>query len=790
MSFYLEDDDYDYHTKDETGNDTFVCDNCGSTHSYLDAATGGLCCTECFTQSQTQIDASQQEIEMDEAMGLAARSRGGQIIYRGRSDGRNRTGKAREKAPLENLDKTVSIPDLSKCLRGFQRVLKESCDIICDLVGIIDDADAASVLENVKVMWTAYLRSWSDGAEYYGALYPEIRFVLRDSFLSLTVKKRILSTLAHQAAERVKEDLNERKAAQQREDDMRDDDDISIYGNEDDDEKASRPDIIIEPDTASVASKANSELTDDEDDRMAEFSSRKKPKENRAMIEIMLRRHYNDKWSLKKMGRKEAALLLKPSITMVAGILLLAVSPLGVTQQNILDWISNGSLPLLNAFRLLNKEEKNMLQHVAPFFRPKAPPSMHQLQRMILGLQVACGYKPPKINIRRRPKRKPERQVRKSKSKNEKAPNEIPGRLLSPASIPMVTARWVSELKFGQTVLNFALALMGLPIAKGTQQISKGLEFGESDSWLPPALKRARPDLLVHTEHILGVIFVACKLIPGWEAWSFNRPLSMAGNNDEMSALDEEEEDLSERETKRRKSLRDQARFVPWNEQHFRLLGNGQMMEGYLEFVEEQMMEYTDVVLPNFVSSLELTDDKPMTQKRLVRPCPNLFGPLIDEERQHHRYVVTKKPNRTTLRPSCPQSGLLIEYMAYKAGAQPSEIEKAVVELEEEMTKRFGNTLFEVDPIRVINGTVNHENFHSIVESSLSDEIMQIIEEQHQEIQPTEEALMTEQEIQSFEETLMAEQEIQSVEETMIAEQEIQSAEETMMSEITQVAAV
>jgi hypothetical protein len=448
---------------------------------------------------------------------------------------------------------------------------------------------------------------------------------------------------------------------------------------------------------------------------------------------------------------------------------------------------------------------------IANFFRMKKPPTSDLLQRTATTLQVACGYQPPLIRVRSPSKTRSggdddeieETTVHRNNNKRKKkqppptaTTTAKPGRMLTPASVPMMTARFVSDLEFGQQVLNYSLALMGLPFVVPEQshpRTSTNTDDDDDDkrkddnhtspsNWMPPSLKAARPDLLVEPSHILGVIVVACRLVPGWDCWSYTRPLdkghdatfssslskqgikaknktdqvghfSLHQNSQDDSDGDDSDGDDNggqpqQREAKRRKVMESQRRFVPWNEAHFRLLGNGKTMEGYLEFLEETIVHHTDVLLPEFVSLLDLSDDQSdeemstasssasqqhspeqqLEKERgggdVVRPCPNLVATLPEntsnktrtiktvqrgqdgrstdvvvpptKKAQQHRYELfqhrstTSKTTATgTFTPCSPHIGMLIEYMAYKVGVEPFEIEQFCLKLDQEIASRF-----------------------------------------------------------------------------------------------------
>mmetsp|Transcript_17187 Transcript_17187/g.35912 ORF Transcript_17187/g.35912 Transcript_17187/m.35912 type:complete len:822 (+) Transcript_17187:475-2940(+) len=215
------------------------------------------------------------------------------------------------------------------------------------------------------------------------------------------------------------------------------------------------------------------------------------------------------------LGRKEAALLLRPSMVMVAGILLVAAAPHGVTEGQIVKWIENGSLPLLRAFSspLLPEAQREPLTMVAPFFSLPVTPSASVLQNIAKRIHVACGYQPPKVKLvapvragtaqstdyNSKSKSKmlavtPSPRLFRSKSKIPMLRRRkerilttkslyAPGRLVRPSTVPLLLGQLVSELGFSQMVLNYSLALVGLAVSKEALLPVGG---GEDTSWTVP----------------------------------------------------------------------------------------------------------------------------------------------------------------------------------------------------------------------------------------------------------------------------------------------------------------
>ena len=160
MSFYFDDDNDFLPTKKEEkqAEPGFVCNNCGGTESYMDAS-GALTCAECFTQSNV-IDESQMEIDFEESLAMAGRSKSGPGFVT-----LKKSKQRKEQKRFDEYDNTVALPDVLDCLKGIQRVLREAGKIVCGLAGA---KKHKIVLKTIRTIWTAYLRSWHDGSLYFG----------------------------------------------------------------------------------------------------------------------------------------------------------------------------------------------------------------------------------------------------------------------------------------------------------------------------------------------------------------------------------------------------------------------------------------------------------------------------------------------------------------------------------------------------------------------------------------------------------------------------------------------
>jgi len=318
MSFYYDDDDDDDDASHDNNN--FLsrsCPNCGSTDNYKDSTTGALVCASCYTQSQAH---TQEEMDVDEVQALAARNQSGQIM--GIRKRRNKGTFV--KVSLDEWDTSTPFPSLETCLEGYKVVLQVSTNVLCDLLDL-DKETAASVHDRVKTIWFSFLKTWKEGADFYGKLHPEVRFCLRDAFINLAPHRaQILRYLSYEAMKKINQEIDD------------------AGENQDNDEQDTNGTQINTGTAVNILE----------------------------MLDLY-----------KRKGRLEAALRTKPSMTQVASVLLLATYRLGIAGHHVITWIANGKLPLLNAFQnCLTKELQEKLHHIAYFFRLESIPSIYQVE--------------------------------------------------------------------------------------------------------------------------------------------------------------------------------------------------------------------------------------------------------------------------------------------------------------------------------------------------------------------------------------------------------------------------
>ena len=679
MSFYFDDE----LQSQQVGEEGFVCANCGGTSSYPDANTGALCCDSCFTQSQVLPDT---ELELEQVQALAARTNFGRVIGTTvrRNKGATATTTTRRK-PLEEFNTSTPFPSLIICIHGMQQVMKHCIEILSGLVGV---DSLHQVDTTVQSLWMSYLRAWTDGAEYYGKLHPEIRFSFRDYFLPPDHKTKIIKHLSHRAACAIRKEEEKKDSSEEGMSSARTR--VAHEPHEERDDEKVRPD---------------SNLTKGHQRTIAHF--RKSYHRPTHLMWVY--------WDKGKRGRLEAALMTAPSMRLVACLLWLGVSRAGVTLHHMLMWISNGALPLQNAFRhCLSEQEQAALANVSSFFRMTKLPTMKEMENLVCKLVVACGLK-SFSHLHGMPvsKANPNNAVRVISERRKEARRRPDFSYVTPQTVPLLTERLIDDFGFDKQILARSFALMGI------------LKEDPTKMWLPAPLQGARPENLWSTAHVLAVIVVACKMTPGWETWVY--PLPTGQHKDpikvEENILDCQEQ---ERVTKRRRTETAKNRFVPYNADNFRLLTNGPVMEGYLDYLEDTVLDEKEAIFPNFRSQLTTTigdEVSPTTEANevVVRRRPVLkesrdpFGRKRIWKRQKFHdwyfrlgkkqarwadanglgeYVIYTEPKTTgdgrakptpLPEPFHPQYGLLIEYLSHKTNVKPSKIHAVVAVLDKEV---------------------------------------------------------------------------------------------------------
>jgi len=712
MSFYLEDDDEDRRyslggifpssqkmkddqSQSEGGADHFVCDNCGSRECYMDEASGGLVCIECHTQSQTIIATSQTELEYDDTMMLAGRISGGHL----KTSTRSGTSKKRRRRPLEELDQSTTLPTTEQCIMGFQRILKASCRKVndCFMMQNYPKQVRKAAQHHCLQIWMGYLEGWMQGAEFFGRLYPEMRFSFRDAFLTFNLRVKVLQTLTHNAAKKVRVEMimandvsmdeittaptsDELSTAMKREvlpplGDDRIEEDISsvpveiIQAKNDNDNDEDDDDDNLDS-NLDDASRVFHSLNDLESSERVRRGGRKSSYRPKNPIHVMIHRHQK---RLKKrtLGRRSTALLISPSMQMVAAIIALAYSPYGVTYHDIRLWIQDGTLPLLHSFPFLTAQEKKQLKLIQPFFRMNELPSVIVLEKIAFSLQVASGYIPRKLVLNKRRTSGGE-----DKPSAHAVPQKISLRQLTPRTLPLVTGHAVAQLGLSQEVLNGCLALMGLPICEVVEKQKKKEKKRNTHEWLPRSLIRCRPDKVVGMTELAGVIVTACQFIPRWdEVWYIN--MGIAGTtSDHDTAI---------------RNL-----FPSTTESYLQFMENNYLVTENCVLLndEEQTIKPFPTVRTPIEQGGEMDGDSHFDHTAVVEPSSTIFQPM-NNQANHHRplkrlgsIAVKEEESRWSGGvPSIP-IGPFVEFVSYKLGVNPQLVLHVCEELSEEMVAR------------------------------------------------------------------------------------------------------
>lgn len=603
----------------------FVCEQCGGRDCEWveENESERLVCTTCFTecsQPLSQFSAlSSSQLEYDEVLGLAAKTRRGGIVTRKTRAKRTPTSSTDPSAdgraaasskrwPLEPLDTTVPFPDLLTCLEAFQTVLHGCTEILVPLFSPqeeVDPSDRASELHRMRILrkrrrtvhrtvrtlWNTYLSSWSEGAEKYGALHAAVRFSLRDCF-------------AHAAAHRilVMNAIAARHGAG-----------TAFHGPQDgaDDQRGggvgvgvgdaydrSRPDAV--PDrapsrhpAARVEADRDQEHSDSSSDdwssssrsdssndtrphrsrrRAIPGSERERRRQKRgsdSYIRRVLRHHRRH---LPKTA-PDLALWTPPTMTMAAALLWLAVSDVGTASPHrFCGWISQGVLPLVDAYAaLLTPEQQKAIGPLAYAFRLDAVPTPHMLMQKSTHLAVACRLKAecargPCIdgtvpNLGERVVEGGEPKRRRSKHRNRAF-------FWTQASLTWMLGQLVADCGLGQSVLD------------------RSLRFADQ--------LRCRGHFPDKLERVVALVVVACFLEPDWREWRYERRTLSGIPPDPMERT------------------QTTAATVPWNADQLREMRNGPGCLGYASFLERIVLR-NGTIPPavEFVEALDRQDPAP-----------------------------------------------------------------------------------------------------------------------------------------------------------------------------------
>ena len=189
-----------------------VCPTCGGTY-FHEASSDGLgdavniICSQCFTQTQAEVGAS--ETDFDTAAKMASRSRGRIKVS------------SRVKREKSGSYLGVEIPSAEVCLQGFQHLLigfakigaKLSSTVICN--NSVEDFSEGSqkefetlVIETCGKFYFGWLRQWHKAATYYSNIYPECRLSIREAFLNSSVAHALLRSVENQINDELENSSN------------------------------------------------------------------------------------------------------------------------------------------------------------------------------------------------------------------------------------------------------------------------------------------------------------------------------------------------------------------------------------------------------------------------------------------------------------------------------------------------------------------------------------------------------------------------------------------------------
>jgi len=648
-----------------------------------------LICSNCFTQSQ-QYDPHNDE---EDIMKLAAKARHGGYI-------RTEYEIKKRKRSRRLVQHGEKLPNLEACLEAFQAVLKATAKAAVKLAGISDE-DA--IVDMCGKLWIGYLRSWVKSANHYGKLYPEVSFCMRDMFLPSNVKY----LLRFHSSRMMKEEDNDN------ENDNDDPDVVNGAGRDstlstkmedhDHDESSSLADKLPrdldESNTRKKNKRSSTKMEDnptlvvleenvdnddgsDDESRMALNQNSQGtcntdvPDESNVSRAAVKSKHLlNNKHSryyliakinsVKKkdeaMSSEEAAARLAPSLHFVLACIHCALLHFraGIAASHICQWCADGRLPYHNISPLLPDDLKSKVNGIlVSFFQTTTMPSVSEIEYASELIGIASGY----------------------------VPIAFTGKCFFNA--PLLAARYLKDMGLNQRVLNICYALMGIPHCsdRTTQEY-------------PKALKGAAIGNLASSAHLIAVIVVACRLTRGWSTWICKRHSGLSGTstNNDTSSSDKHETSLQCK------------RFIPWTSSQLQLIGNGEMVQDYLNFFDsffaksitvkqkDRFREWLGESYDDFLANLSHSKGselRPMSipsyvvdlsdQRKIDASSLRSSASLDGDEYVFYDRVSSHAYNCNPL-PYHPQHGLLVEYMAHKCGAEPSDIHLLVHSLDAEI---------------------------------------------------------------------------------------------------------
>jgi len=643
------------------------CDVCGSTEFYDDDDGGQFpVCANCNTQSQQQLS---QELEYEDAVELGARRSFGGFVHAKLPAAASAAEKKKRAEAQSQLwrkpfeDNSVPLPDLVSCVRAFSTVLEGSVERIAELqnwnaCGDEDGGGDDSNFDNqtririntnvvktkVRNLWKSYVQSWGDGAEHYGTLHPQVRFSLRDAFITHPQHRAmIMNAVSYNAIQKEKQ---------------KGDAGVGDNGSTEKDRAitvkrassaVSKKRKRKKGDTELNADGAGAEVDADHNDADDGETGKPAKVRHRGLMYQVVERHLSK--GKQQLTHREAALMLVPSMNAAAAFLYLAIFQYGVvTSYQLCEWIATGHVPLTNAFSaLLSSEQQRKLSPIQYFFKmDTAIPKPPDLEKLATQLAIACRMKNSPLL------------VRPIKPRRRTGVEQSTVRYVNERTAPIVAAQVVADLGLGQAALDRSLALMGYIEPRGD---------------FPKPLPKADPKTLSRLMDIVSVVTIACFSDPGWKNWTYH----LRRSHLQRTKLD---------------------RFVPTNEEHFKLLGYGPMLEGYLCFTQETVLDEQNSVMADVLSKASGTyendegligslrkqepDKEGDDHERLSVPAYSVAAgaaasivksaPLDVFRSQSSRQLYQGQSDPARQR-------LLVEYVAYGTHLEPNKLQASVDEM-------------------------------------------------------------------------------------------------------------
>jgi len=519
-------------------------------------------------------------------------------------------------------------------------VIKIAAERVCTLAGI---SSPSIMLQCVKSIWFAYLSTWAEAAEIYGAKYPHLRFAMRDAFLSDVELGRLCIDLEYKARKRLEQTsagpsqstgVNTKPAAKE-----------PLPEEGESSSKAKNPAFSADKPKKHNAFSNFQTRTEKEAKEIYPEYYLNSPvlhapvATDRNEILHLLKKEHDQTKNKKPLTKFEAALRIQLSMTFVLSILHCALMHLraGVSASQLMQWALNGSIPFVNALAALPRETQEEMIGLRLFFMPiNIPkPGIIDHDSMLLSVVSGLGLNPvlhDGMGDTARKRRPSKEKVTEPSSKRTKADDDDDDDadgdgegdddfdheverdeykpkdpFVSRINAPLLACRIVRDLGLPVQVLQNALSMMGIPhpdigSAEKKQQSGTIIDDGnDSDEFLP---RTASPDAVDDSDEFLPKTASPAQWLPP--------PLRTAApevvdnhvhviavvvvacklckgwefwtcRNSHVTSTKESTGRPSE---KNDKAWTRGHRCVPWNDFHLRLLTNGGTKQ-YLIFLED-----------------------------------------------------------------------------------------------------------------------------------------------------------------------------------------------------------